>query len=71
MRVEPPVSLGRPCLCGCVFPNKNMTFSLLYTTFVPKYMTLLQKPRELRKFVVVLNLYVITIVFTNLSLTEG
>jgi len=34
-------------------------------------MTLLQKPRELRKFVVVLNLYVITIVFTNLSLTEG
>jgi len=40
------------------------------TTSVPKYRSLLQKLRRLRKLVVVLNLYIIIIVFTILSLRE-
>jgi len=40
------------------------------TTSVPKYRSLLQKLRRLRKLVVVLNLYITTIVFTLLSLRE-
>jgi len=38
------------------------------TTFVPRYKTLLPKPRELRKWIFILKLFVNTIVFTILFL---
>jgi len=45
-------------------------YFLFITTSVPNYRTLLPKSRELRKLIIVLNLFIITIVFTILSLKE-
>jgi hypothetical protein len=38
-----------------------------YTASVPLYKTLLTKPRELRKLVVIINLLIVGVVFTSLS----
>jgi len=50
--------------------SSNTRFSLRDTTPVFIYKTLLLKSRELRKWIFVLKLFVITIVFTILSLRE-
>jgi len=44
--------------------------TLKSTTSVPIYKTLLLKSRELRKWIFVLKLFIMTIVFTILSLRE-
>jgi len=59
-------------LCNeLLFESKeDVELYLWITTSVPIYKTLLLKSRELRKWIFVLKLFVITIVFTILSLRE-
>ena len=60
--------LGVPIMCFHFF--FLCSSFLLFITFVPKYRSILPKLRRLRKLTVVLNLYIIFIVFTILSLRE-